>query len=38
MEAIEILKERLTGNDVVLVKGSRGMHMDNIVPALEQLQ
>jgi UDP-N-acetylmuramoyl-tripeptide--D-alanyl-D-alanine ligase len=37
-EAIKLLKERLTENDVVLVKGSRGMHMDNIVPALEQIK
>lgn len=33
--AIELLKERLTEDDVVLVKGSRGMNMDVIVPNLE---
>jgi UDP-N-acetylmuramoyl-tripeptide--D-alanyl-D-alanine ligase len=34
-DAIELMKEKLTRNDVVLIKGSRGMHMDNIVPSLE---
>jgi UDP-N-acetylmuramoyl-tripeptide--D-alanyl-D-alanine ligase len=34
-EAIEVIRERLSKDDVVLVKGSRGMHMDNIVPSLE---
>ena len=33
--AIEYLKKRLAKDDVVLVKGSRGMHMDRIVAALE---
>jgi UDP-N-acetylmuramoyl-tripeptide--D-alanyl-D-alanine ligase len=33
--AVEFLKESLTNNDVVLVKGSRGMRMDKIVAALE---
>jgi UDP-N-acetylmuramoyl-tripeptide--D-alanyl-D-alanine ligase len=34
-QAIDYLKGRLTEKDVVLVKGSRGMHMDLIVAALE---
>jgi UDP-N-acetylmuramoyl-tripeptide--D-alanyl-D-alanine ligase len=33
--AIEFLKGFLTSNDVVLVKGSRGMRMDKIVSSLE---
>ena len=36
-QAIEALKTKLTGDDVVLIKGSRGMHMDNIAPALEKV-
>jgi len=35
-ETIEFLRGFLTENDVVLVKGSRGMHMDKIVAALER--
>lgn len=35
-QAITVLKDRLMEGDAVLVKGSRGMHMDNIVPALEK--
>ena len=34
-QAINHLKEYLQSNDVVLVKGSRGMRMDRIVAALE---
>jgi len=34
-DAIELMKEKLTRDDVVLIKGSRGMNMDNIVPSLE---
>jgi UDP-N-acetylmuramoyl-tripeptide--D-alanyl-D-alanine ligase len=34
-QAIEFLQDRLRENDVVLVKGSRGMRMDRIVAALE---
>lgn len=34
-EAIEVMRKRLSKDDVVLVKGSRGMHMDQIVPSLE---
>lgn len=34
-EAIDFLKKRLGPNDVVLVKGSHGMRMDQIVAALE---
>jgi UDP-N-acetylmuramyl pentapeptide synthase len=33
--AIKVMKKRLTGEDVVLIKGSRGMGMDIIVPNLE---
>ena len=36
-QAIEVLKEILTGEDVVLVKGSREVQMDNIVPNLENV-
>lgn len=35
-EAITVLKDRFSGNDVVLIKGSRGMRMDLIVAALEE--
>ena len=35
LEAISFLKEILTEQDVVLVKGSRGMRMDRIVAELE---
>jgi UDP-N-acetylmuramoyl-tripeptide--D-alanyl-D-alanine ligase len=34
-QAIALLQDRLTAQDVVLVKGSRGMRMDRIVAALE---
>jgi UDP-N-acetylmuramoyl-tripeptide--D-alanyl-D-alanine ligase len=34
-EAIEYLRKRLDQSDIVLVKGSRGMHMEQIVTALE---
>ncbi|MBM3144308.1 MAG: UDP-N-acetylmuramoyl-tripeptide--D-alanyl-D-alanine ligase [Chloroflexi bacterium] len=34
-QAIEYLCDRLLGDDVVLVKGSRGMRMDRIVATLE---
>jgi len=34
-ETIKFLGDFLTENDVVLIKGSRGMHMDKIVSALE---
>lgn len=34
-EALNYLKEQVSGEDVVLVKGSRAMHMDKIVPELE---
>lgn len=34
-EAVQALKDRLGPKDVVLIKGSRSMHMENIVAALE---
>lgn len=34
-EAIEILKGKFTQNDVILIKGSHGLHMERIVNALE---
>jgi UDP-N-acetylmuramoyl-tripeptide--D-alanyl-D-alanine ligase len=34
-QVVEHLRDRLKANDVVLVKGSRGMSMDQIVSALE---
>ncbi len=34
-DAIEILKTSLHANDVILVKGSHGLHMEQIVNALE---
>jgi len=34
-QAIEWLREHLTGKDVVLIKGSHGIRMDRIVAALE---
>ena len=37
-QAIEYLRERLHQQDVVLIKGSRGMRMDQIVAALESSQ
>jgi len=37
-QAIQYLRPQLRESDVVLVKGSRGMHMDRIVAALEHRQ
>jgi UDP-N-acetylmuramoyl-tripeptide--D-alanyl-D-alanine ligase len=37
-EAISFLAEKLTKDDVVLIKGSRGMQMDRIVAVLEYRQ
>lgn len=34
-QAIALLQERISSEDVVLVKGSRSMHMEDIVAALE---
>jgi UDP-N-acetylmuramoyl-tripeptide--D-alanyl-D-alanine ligase len=34
-EAVEFLRPRLVEQDIVLVKGSRGMHMERIVAGLE---
>jgi len=34
-EAIDYLQNHLTAGDIVLVKGSRGMRMDQIVSVLE---
>jgi UDP-N-acetylmuramoyl-tripeptide--D-alanyl-D-alanine ligase len=36
--ATQYLQERLSEGDVVLVKGSRGMHLDDIVAALEAVE
>ena len=36
-QAIKYLKKHIGPDDVVLIKGSRGMHMDTIVNELEQL-
>jgi len=36
-QAIKLLRDRLTERDVVLIKGSRGMQMDRIVSALEDV-
>jgi len=35
--AVEYLRDRVGVNDVVLIKGSRGMKMDNIVVELEEV-
>ena len=35
-EAVEVLKYNLTAEDVVLIKGSHGLHMDTISAALEK--
>ena len=35
-QVIDYLQARLSSGDVVLIKGSRGMHMDNIVAELEE--
>ena len=37
-QAIDVLREQLNSEDVVLIKGSRGMRMDAISPALEKVQ
>ena len=37
-EAVGVLRSRLHPQDVVLVKGSRGVQMDNIVPELEAVR
>jgi UDP-N-acetylmuramoyl-tripeptide--D-alanyl-D-alanine ligase len=37
-QAIKVLKKEVGADDVVLIKGSRGMHMDTIVNELEQRQ
>ncbi len=36
--ALDYLRENLNADDVVLVKGSRAMYMENIVPGLEAAQ
>ena len=35
-QAVEVLKDMIGPEDVVLIKGSHGMRMDTIVPALEK--
>ncbi len=35
-EVIALLRQRIRSGDIVLIKGSRGMHMDRIVAALEE--
>jgi len=35
-QAVDFLSDRLDANDVVLVKGSHAMHLDQIVAALEE--
>ena len=35
-QAVELLKHQLTPNDIVLIKGSRGMKMEQIVSQLEE--
>jgi len=37
-QAIEHLRKLLQSDDIVLIKGSRGMHMDRIVATLEARQ
>jgi UDP-N-acetylmuramoyl-tripeptide--D-alanyl-D-alanine ligase len=37
-QAVDVLRQQLNPEDVVLIKGSRGMHMDAITPALEKVQ
>jgi UDP-N-acetylmuramoyl-tripeptide--D-alanyl-D-alanine ligase len=37
-EAVDLLKKTLTHDDVVLIKGSRGVRMDVIVPSLEKIR
>lgn len=37
-QAVEYLKEQIGGDDVVLIKGSHGMHMEEVVTALEQVE
>jgi UDP-N-acetylmuramoyl-tripeptide--D-alanyl-D-alanine ligase len=37
-QAVDVLRKQLRSNDVVLIKGSHGMRMDVISPALEKVQ
>lgn len=37
-QAVSYLKKQIAGDDVVLIKGSHGMHMEQIVAALEQAE
>ena len=34
-EAFEVLRPRLTGNETILLKGSRGVHLETLAPRLE---
>ena len=37
-EVIAYISDRLTENDILLIKGSRGMHLDEVVSALEAVE
>ena len=37
-DAVQVLLEHLQAGDVILVKGSRGMHMEEIVEAMEEVR
>jgi len=37
-EAIDYLRANVSTDDIILVKGSRGMHMEDVVSALEELE
>ncbi len=35
-EAVSVLEEIVADSDIILVKGSRGVHMDQIVSEMEE--